>query len=156
MLAEDFGDERLRVSRLATVKAVVREFVAGGDELQGRPDDLIGLITFATYADSLTPLTLDHDNLLDILEQTEIVRMRQDDGTAIGDGLALAVERLKELKRTTGSGEQLTITSRVVILLTDGENNAGMVSPEQSGEHGADQRQEDGERVHSSPTPSSN
>ncbi len=60
--------------------------------------------------------------------------LQEYNATAIGDGLALAVERLKDLRRTVGSGEQLTITSRIVILLTDGENNAGEITPEVAGE----------------------
>jgi Ca-activated chloride channel family protein len=125
-----------RVTRLNVVKSVFAKFVRGGEEstLPGRPNDLIGMIRFARYADAVCPLTLDHDNLLAVLEQTHIVDSRSEDGTAIGDGLALAVERLKDLKRTTGSGDQITITSRVVILLTDGENNAGMIAPQEAGE----------------------
>lgn len=124
------------MTRLDMVKEVFRKFVKGDEEsdLLGRPNDLIGMIRFARYADAVCPLTLDHANLLGVLGQTHIVRRQDEDGTAVGDGLALAVERLKDLKRTTGSGGQLTITSRVVILLTDGENNCGMVTPEQAGE----------------------
>jgi len=125
-----------RVTRLDVVKSVFEKFVRGDEdsELPGRPNDLIGMIRFARYADAVCPLTLDHDNLLGVLEQTHIVDSQPEDGTAIGDGLALAVERLKDLKRTTGSGDQITITSRVVILLTDGQNNAGMISPREAGE----------------------
>jgi len=125
-----------RVTRLDVVKSVFEKFVRGDEDrrLPGRPNDLIGMIRFARYADAVCPLTLDHDNLLSVLEQTHIVDSRPEDGTAIGDGLALAVERLKDLKRTTGSGDQITITSRVIILLTDGENNAGMISPQEAGE----------------------
>jgi Ca-activated chloride channel family protein len=63
-----------------------------------------------------------------------VISQSPEDGTAIGDGLALAVERLKDLKRTVGSGEQITVKSKIIILLTDGENNAGMLSPEQAGD----------------------
>ncbi len=122
-------------SRLDVVKDVFRRFVAGdGQDLPGRPNDLIGMIKFALYPDSVCPLTLDHDTLLEILEETEAVRIREENRTAIGDALALAAARLKELKRTTGSGEQLTITSRVIILLTDGEDNASEIPPEQAGD----------------------
>jgi Ca-activated chloride channel family protein len=122
------------MTRLDVVKEVFRRFVEGGDGLPGRPNDLIGMIRFARYADSVVPLTLDHKNLLEALAATQIVTAQQEDGTAIGDGLALAVERLKDLKRTVGSGEQIVIKSRIVILLTDGENNFGMVTPAQAGE----------------------
>jgi Ca-activated chloride channel family protein len=132
----DLSPRGARLTRLDVVKDVVRKFVVGDEQagLQGRPNDLIGLIQFARYPDSICPLTLDHDNLVPALDQVHIVRRRDEDGTAIGDGLALAVERLKDLKRTTGSGDQITITSRVAILLTDGENNSGLVTPTQAGE----------------------
>ncbi len=124
------------LTRLDVVKDVVRRFVAGDKELglSGRDNDLIGLIRFARYADAICPLTLDHQHLLDVLAQTRIVRSRSEDGTAIGDGLALAVERLKDLARSTASGERLRIVSRVVILLTDGENNYGIIAPRQAGD----------------------
>ncbi len=124
------------LTRLDVVKEIVRKFVSGDESLSlpGRTNDLIGLIRFARYADSVCPLTLDRDALLAALDQTNLVTTREENGTAIGDGLALAVERLRDLKRTMGSGEQIRITSRVVILLTDGENNAGQVDPQQAGE----------------------
>jgi Ca-activated chloride channel family protein len=173
-------DAKDKLDRLALVKQIVRQFVLGkeaGGELPGRPNDLVGLIRFARYADSVCPLTLDHKNLVSELDAThwigeallrEIQKMQEqggptqrynqlvdrfrqlnqtEDGTNIGGGLALAVERLKDLKRTTGSGEQLKIKSRIVVLLTDGENNVeeivnrtGMepslvtISPVQAGE----------------------
>ena len=131
----DLSPRGQRRTRLDVVKDVFRKFVLGENDLPGRRNDLIGMTRFARYADSLCPLTLDHDALLDVLEKTDTVRPNSpEDGTAIGDGLGLAVERLRDLMRTTGSGEQVKITSRVVILLTDGENNFGMVSPEQAGE----------------------
>ncbi len=135
MVDLDLSPPGARQTRLDVVKDVFRRFVKGDGTLPGRPNDLIGMVRFAGYADSVCPLTLDHDNLLRVLDQVEIVpRGRADeDGTAIGDGLALAVERLRDLKRTVGSGEQLKITSRVVILLTDGENNRGIVEPRQAG-----------------------
>lgn len=133
-----------QVTRLDIVKEVFRRFVAGGGDLPGRPNDLIGMIRFARYPDSVCPLTLDRRVLLDVLDKTDTVLTldssgrwrgnREEDATAIGDALALAVERLRDLKRTTGSGHQLVIKSRVAILLTDGQNNAGMIPPAQAGE----------------------
>ncbi len=140
MMDLDLSPRGKRMTRLDVVKDVFERFVVGDDDLPGRPDDLIGMIHFGQYADSVCPLTLDRDALLDVLRRTEIAvdrfgRPREEaQRTAIGDGLALAVERLKDLKRTTGSGQQLVITSRVVILLTDGENNAGMITPAEAGE----------------------
>lgn len=140
MIDLDLSPPGQRASRLDVVKDVFRRFVEGDGTLPGRPNDLVGMIRFAKYADSVCPLTLDHSALLNVLDETEVLvdrlgRVREEaNQTAIGDGLALAVERLKDLKRQTGSGDQLIITSRVVILLTDGENNAGMITPEQAGE----------------------
>lgn len=144
MLDTDLARRGTDETRLDVVKDVFRRFVLGNHELPGRHSDLIGIIRFARYPDSVCPLTLDRDALLDVLAETRTVRWHDrlgmlrgdpdEDGTAIGDGLALAVERLKDLERTTGSGEQFFIESRVVILLTDGENNAGMITPRQAGE----------------------
>ena len=124
------------LTRLDVVKQVFRRFVEGdpASDLPGRPNDLVGMIRFAHYPDAVCPLTLDHDNLSEVLDKTKLVETRDEDGTAIGDGLALAVERLKELKRTTGSGDQIVITSRVIILLTDGENNTGEIEPRKAGD----------------------
>lgn len=134
MRSTDLSPPDRRMTRLDVVKDVFRRFVTGDGDLPGRPNDLVGMIRFALYADSICPLTLDHDALLDVLDETHLSGGREGERTAIGDGLALAVERLKDLKRTSGSGQQHTITSRAIILLTDGENNAGMVTPEQAGD----------------------
>lgn len=134
MTDTDLSPPRQRLTRLDVVKDVFRRFIVGDDQLPARRSDLVGMIRFARYADSVCPLTLDYPALLTALDAVAFVQTREEDGTAIGDGLALAVERLKDLKRTTGTGEQLTITSRAVILLTDGENNAGMLTPVQAGE----------------------
>ena len=120
------GDEA--ISRLDAVKQVFREFVLGDDETEGRPDDLIGIVTFGTYADGVCPLTLDHRNLIAILDQLQIATVRSESGTAIGEGLALAVERLREHEAQ----------SKVIILLTDGVNNSGTISPKQAAELAAD------------------
>ncbi len=140
MIDTDLAPPGQNVSRLDVVKDVFRRFVKGDDKLPGRPNDLIGMIRFAKYADSVCPLTLDRDALTGVLDPMDVPVDRLgrplDDynATAIGDGLGLAVERLKDLKRTTGSGDQLVIRSKVVILLTDGENNTGIITPEQAGD----------------------
>jgi len=134
----DLSPPGQQISRLEVVKNVVKRFVNGdgdGGELKGRPNDLIGVVRFARFPDSICPLTLDHratERAVDLLMPMQ--ERSPENGTAIGDGLALAVERLRDLTRTTGAGEQLKIKSRIVILLTDGENNAGVISPEQAGE----------------------
>jgi Ca-activated chloride channel family protein len=129
-------DRNHPVSRWAVVREIVKRFVRGesGGELSGRENDLIGLIRFARYPDAVCPLTLDHDALVGVLDETGIVTQREENATSIGDALGLAVERLREVQRTAGSGAQLNIKSRVVILLTDGENNDGVLSPGQAGE----------------------
>ncbi len=140
MLDRDLSPPGQDLTRLDVVKDVFRRFVAGDGRLPGRPNDLIGMVRFAREADSVAPLALDKRPLLDLLDRTEVAVDRfgrvldEANATAIGDGLALAVERLRNLRPLTGSGEQLVIRGRVIILLTDGENNAGLVTPEQAGE----------------------
>jgi Ca-activated chloride channel family protein len=137
MRAMDFLIDGRPADRLAAVKKVFREFVLGGEGLDGRPDDLIGMIAFAGYADSRCPLTLDHAFLIETLDQTEIVSLdeaREEDGTAIGDAIALAVERLADLDRRREAAAVNKIKSRLIILLTDGENTAGDLSPEKGAE----------------------
>lgn len=129
MRALDLSLRGRRTDRLAAVKTVVKDFVGGGEGLRGRDDDLIGAIVFARDADSISPLTLDHAYLLDALDKTELAKNQNEDGTAIGDGLALAVERLKTLEQQRGLRNEQKIKSKVIILLTDGENNAGDVEP---------------------------
>lgn len=124
MQARDLVRDDTTVDRLTVIKEVLREFVSGDSRhLTGRLHDLIGLIAFAGYADSLCPLTLDHGNLQMMVDDLQIVTARSEDGTAIGDGLGLAVERLRNSDAE----------SKVVILMTDGVNNAGSISPDQSG-----------------------
>jgi Ca-activated chloride channel family protein len=111
MLAED-----LKPNRMEAAKNVAAEFIAG------RPNDNIGLSIFAGEAFTQCPMTTDHASLLSLLQgvRTDIAaRGLIEDGTAIGMGLANAVSRLKESKAK----------SKVVILLTDGSNNRGDISP---------------------------
>lgn len=111
MLAED-----LKPNRMEAAKDVAAEFISG------RPDDNIGLAIFAGESFTQCPLTTDHGSLLNLLHnvRTDIAaRGLIQDGTAVGMGLANAVSRLKESKAK----------SKVVILLTDGSNNMGDISP---------------------------
>ena len=107
-------------TRLDVVKKTVVNFVQGNAGFSGRSNDMVGLIRFAGYADTSCPLTFDHPNLSAIAYNMEIVTNREEDGTAIGDALTLAVSRLSET-----SSE-----SKVIVLLTDGSNNAGEETPE--------------------------
>jgi Ca-activated chloride channel family protein len=135
MQALDFELEGEAVDRLTAIKDVAGKFVTGGENLDGRFSDLIGLITFAGFADSLTPPTLDHSYLTAQLQHAEIATDRSEDGTAIGDAIGLAIEKLSNLddeSNEAGSDEDKPsrqIKSKVVILLTDGENNAGELDP---------------------------
>jgi Ca-activated chloride channel family protein len=115
------GDEQ--ANRLEVVKATFREFVKGdGSRLAGRDGDIIGMVTFARYADALSPLTLDHEALLRLLDQVELVSVPDEDGTAIGDGMVAAIERLRAAEDA----------GKVMILLTDGSHNAGSAGPLQA------------------------
>ena len=109
-------------NRLDVVKHTFRNFVSGADGLGGRDGDLISMVTFARYADSVSPLTLDHDTLLALLNEIAIVSQQEEDGTAIGEAIAMGVDRLR----------QATAKSRIMILLTDGANNAGDTEPQQA------------------------
>lgn len=111
MAAEDFELRGRRVNRLDIAKDVLEEFVGK------RPNDRIGLVAFAGRAYIASPLTLDHDFLL-----ANIARLRLgtlEDGTAIGSALTAALNRLREIQAA----------SKIVILMTDGQNNAGKVPP---------------------------
>ena len=134
MQAMDFTVGGMPTDRLAAVKDVFRKFVLGEEDLGGRPDDLIGMVSFARYADGSCPLTLDHSFLVQTLDQVDIVQERAEDGTAIGDAVALAVERLRDLDRRRDVVEANRVKGKVIILLTDGENNAGDISPEKAAE----------------------
>jgi Ca-activated chloride channel homolog len=111
MQALDFKVEGRRINRIAIVKAVVSKFI------EERPNDRIGLVAFAGAPYLVSPLTLDHDWLLQNLERVDIGGV--DDGTAIGSAIASAVNHLRETRAK----------SKVVILLTDGVNNTGKIAP---------------------------
>ncbi|MFH1045894.1 MAG: VWA domain-containing protein [Candidatus Omnitrophota bacterium] len=111
MLAEDFKIGNLRRNRLAVVKEVVEEFI------RQRKSDRIGMIAFAARAYTVCPLTLDYDWLIKNLERVEIGNI--EDGTAIGSAISSSVNRLKNS----------LAKSKIIILLTDGINNVGRISP---------------------------
>jgi Ca-activated chloride channel family protein len=112
MRALDLSEKTQELTRLDAVKRVFEQFVTGGGGLAGREDDAVGLVAFARYADTRSPLTLDHGNLIAAARQLDFAR-QDEDGTAIGAGLELAVQRLADY----------TAKSKVVVLLTDGESN---------------------------------
>jgi Ca-activated chloride channel family protein len=111
MLAED-----VRPNRLEAAKEVAVEFI------NSRPDDRIGLVIFSGESFTQCPLTTNHAMLINLYNEVNFGMI--DDGTAIGDGLATAVNRLKESKAK----------SKVIILLTDGINNMGSIDPQSAAE----------------------
>ena len=120
MEAADYRLGGRAASRLDAAKEVIASFV------EGRPDDRIGLVVFGEEAFTQVPLTLDHDGLVGFLGQVQI-GVAGERSTAIGDAIAVAGSRLADLEAQ----------SRVVILLTDGRNNAGQVEPLQAAEAAA-------------------
>ena len=130
MQAMDFQVNGEHVDRLTAIKKVAGDFITGDENLEGRFSDLVGLITFAGYADGETPPTLDHAFLVSQLNNARIVTNRSEDGTAIGDAISLAVEKLNALD----ARQKQKVKSKVIILLTDGENNAGELEPIQAAE----------------------
>jgi Ca-activated chloride channel family protein len=111
MESEDFELKGHRVNRLEIAKDVLRQFI------DKRPGDRIGLVAFAGKAYVAAPLTLDHDFLAMNLKRLELHSIEE--GTAIGSGLSAAINRIREIKSK----------SKIVILMTDGQNNAGKVQP---------------------------
>lgn len=111
-ISGSMGAQDLKPNRLAAALNVADEFI------QNRPNDRIGLVVFKAEAFTQCPITTDHDALLEQLSKLRLDVLT--DGTAIGLGLGTAVARLKESKSK----------SKVVILLTDGANNAGFLDPE--------------------------
>ncbi len=126
-----FKSEGGNLSRLEAVKKVVERFVAGNhQDLPGRTDDLIGLITFARYADTISPQTAAHDALLELIRNLTVEDRANEDGTAYGDAVTLAAARLRSLEESPRSGDPaVAVKSRVIVLLTDGENNCGRHLP---------------------------
>src|SRR5213595_1410236 len=111
MLTKDFTIGGQEATRVDAIREVTRKFI------EGRPNDRIGIIAFAGRPYVVSPMTLDHDWLLQNLDRVKIGLV--EDGTAIGSAMAAAANRLND-KRSK---------SHVLVLLTDGENNAGKISP---------------------------
>jgi Ca-activated chloride channel family protein len=112
MISEDFEVHGQRVNRFNMARVVLKKFI------DQRPNDRIGLVVFATDPYIATPLTLDHDFLLQNLDRLQI-GVIDENRTAIGSALSTAVNRLRELKSK----------SKIVILMTDGQNNSGKIAP---------------------------
>ena len=112
MISEDFEVRGQRVNRFNMARAVLEKFI------EKRPNDRIGLVVFATDPYIATPLTLDHDFLMEDLDRLEIGTI-DENRTAIGSALSTAINRLRDIKSK----------SKIVILMTDGKNNSGKIAP---------------------------
>jgi len=122
MLAEDYERDGERINRLQAIKPVIQAFI------NRRTNDRIGIVVFAGRAYTLAPLTFDHDWLARQVERLKIAMVGFEDGTAIGDGLGIALTRLEQASRQEGSKRK----GAFVVLLTDGANNHGLLTPEQA------------------------
>ncbi len=120
MLAEDYERGGDRLNRLQAIKPVIQAFITD------RPSDRIGIVVFSGRAYTLAPLTFDHDWLARQTERLKIGLI--EDGTAIGDGLGVSLTRLEQAKRESGGKR----SGAFVVLLTDGANNRGALTPEQA------------------------
>jgi Ca-activated chloride channel family protein len=110
----DFKIDGKPTSRLDVVKRVAADFI------KNRPGDRIGLVVFAQDAFTQCPLTLDHGILIDFLDR--ITAGIAGESTAIGSGIGTAINRMKDIKAK----------SKVIVLMTDGVNNAGQIPPEKA------------------------
>jgi Ca-activated chloride channel family protein len=122
MLSEDYERDGERINRLQAIKPVIQAFI------NQRTSDRIGLVVFAGRAYTLAPLTFDHNWLARQVERLKINMVGFEDGTAIGDGLGIALTRLEQAKREEGSKRK----GAFIVLLTDGANNRGVLTPEQA------------------------
>ncbi|MFI5337136.1 MAG: VWA domain-containing protein [Opitutales bacterium] len=120
MLSEDYERSGDRINRLQAIKPVIQAFI------NQRTSDRIGLVVFAGRAYTLAPLTFDHDWLARQIERLRIGLI--EDGTAIGDGLGIALSRLEQAGREEGN----TRKGAFIVLLTDGANNRGLLTPEEA------------------------
>jgi Ca-activated chloride channel family protein len=116
MLTEDFTLGDHRASRVDAIKEITQRFI------ESRPNDRIGMLAFAGRPYLVSPLTLDHDWLIQNLDRVRIGLV--EDGTAIGSAIASAANRLKNREAK----------SRVIVLLSDGDNNAGRINPNTAAE----------------------
>lgn len=138
MRNDDFTLNGRPVQRFDAVKSIFNDFVLGNQEFSGRPNDMIALVVFGGFVDTLCPLTLDHTVLAQTLEQVHLPEplenrhgepvvdqlFREESATAIGDALAAAAERLK------GADAK----SKVIVLLSDGAQNVGAVTAQEAAE----------------------
>src|SRR5476651_741954 len=120
MLSEDYEKDGERINRLQAIKPVIQAFI------ERRPSDRIGVVLFSSRAYTLSPLTTDHAWLARQLERVKIGLIK--DGTAIGDALGVALARLDQAEKETDGLRK----GAFIVLLTDGGNNMGSLTPMQS------------------------
>ena len=134
------------IQRFEAVKRVAIEFIEGnGAELGGRAGDMVGVVAFGSYADTVAPPVRDHGPLPELIDRMRILPARSEQSTAIGDGISLALARLEQAERLLGEADEraagepaFTIKSKAVILLTDGDERGGRVSARQAAELAAE------------------
>ena len=122
MLAEDYERGGERINRLQAIKPIIQAFITQ------RRSDRIGMVVFSGRAYTLAPLTFDHEWLGRQVERLKLGLI--EDGTAIGDGLGVALTRLEQAGRADGERRK----GAFVVLMTDGANNRGLLAPEQAAE----------------------
>lgn len=120
MYSEDYERGGERINRLQAIKPIIQAFI------DQRPADRIGVVLFSGRAYTMAPLTFDHDWLSRQLKRVNIGLI--EDGTAIGDGLGIALTRLEQAKRESAGKRQ----GAFIVLLTDGANNRGAMTPQQA------------------------
>ena len=115
-------------SRLVVARQVLQDFILGDDnQLKGRDSDIISLITFARFPRILSPLSSSHQAVAAQVANVDTAHTHGEDGTGFGDAAALAAAQLSESGKIYGLGKD--VKSKIMILLTDGENNTGQYSP---------------------------
>jgi len=125
--------KRKQLNRLEIAKEVLRNFIVGdGNKLLGRQHDIIGLVSYARYPNSVCPPMIEHEPLLYFVDHLETDERPGEDGTAIGEAILLAsanLANLNEKKQKAADGQRYQVKSKVVVLLTDGQNNCGQHDP---------------------------
>lgn len=116
-------------TRMEVANQVLQAFILGdGEKLQGRENDLISIVTFARYPDTISPLTSSYKTLAAMAEDITVTNRPNEDSTAYGDAVALAAAQLSQYEESVRLKSN-TIKSKIIILLTDGENNSGQYDP---------------------------
>ncbi len=119
--------------RITAAKKVCHDFLLGNNkDLPGRHNDIVGLITFARYADTACPMTSCLPALASMIDNLEVEERPNEDGTAFGDAMVLACAHLMKLDSIYKEKGQSPIKSKTIILITDGDNNCGRHLPVQA------------------------